>query len=192
MEPDHGSVWSYRALREPQKPTIPATKITPRGDAHNAGRIVCTPLPGGARPGAERAPARWECKGSERRKVFAQRNPEGGQALPGRAFGAYLAWTTAGATLSPLRALSESPTLLGSGARLPRTVIDFRGIRKRLPDRIVAEVAPPRMVWRAQAGRLLRLPPLGTGGSGTASGPKGRSASRPAGPRRLTAASGAR
>jgi hypothetical protein len=61
-----------RALREPQKPTIPATKITPRGDAHNAGRIVCTPLPGGARPGAERAPARRERKGSERRKVFAQ------------------------------------------------------------------------------------------------------------------------
>ena len=36
------------------------------------------PRPCGARLGGERAPAQRERKGSERRKVFAERNPEGG------------------------------------------------------------------------------------------------------------------
>src|SRR5215211_9517031 len=77
----------------------------PRGAATPPGRSLCAPLPGGARHGGEKAPARRERKGFERRKVFAKQNPEGGRAKPGRAFGAYLARTTAGATLSaPLRA----------------------------------------------------------------------------------------
>src|SRR5215204_4647246 len=70
-----------------------------------AGRFFCAPLPGGACLGAKRAPAQRERKGLERRKVFAKQNPEGGQAKPGRAFGASLARTTAGATLLPLCAL---------------------------------------------------------------------------------------
>jgi hypothetical protein len=59
----------------------------------------------GARHGGEKAPAQRERKGSERRKDFAKQNPEGGQAKPGRAFGASLARRTAGATLLPLCAL---------------------------------------------------------------------------------------
>ena len=62
----------------------------------------------GARHGGEKAPAQRERKGSERRKVFAKQNPEGGQAKPGRAFGASLARRTAGATLLPLCVLPFS------------------------------------------------------------------------------------
>jgi hypothetical protein len=66
---------------------------------------LCAPLPGGARHGGEKAPARRERKGSEWRKVFAKQNPEGGRKplkAGGRAFGASLARRTAGATLVPL------------------------------------------------------------------------------------------
>jgi len=59
---------------------------------------------------AEHAPARRERKGSERSKVFAKQNPEGGRKplmAGGRAFAASLARTTAGARLLPLRALAR-------------------------------------------------------------------------------------
>src|SRR5215211_4979311 len=77
----------------------------PRGVASPPGRFVSAPLPGGARLGGEKAPARRQRKGSERRKVFAKQNPEGGRKplkAGGRAFGASLARRTAGARLSPL------------------------------------------------------------------------------------------
>src|SRR5829696_225793 len=80
----------------------------PRGAATPPGRSLCAPLPGGARHGGEKAPARRERKGFERRKVFAKQNPEGGRKpvkAGGRAFGASLARRTADATLPPLRAL---------------------------------------------------------------------------------------
>jgi hypothetical protein len=70
------SVADAGRVREPQKPTIPATKITPWENACNAGTYLFPrPLPGGARPGGEKAPARRERKGGPR-KVFAQQNPE--------------------------------------------------------------------------------------------------------------------
>src|SRR5215211_7297363 len=77
----------------------------PRGAATPPGRSLCAPLPGGARHGGEKAPARRERKGFERRKVFAKQNPEGGRKpvkAGGRAFGASLARRTADARLSPL------------------------------------------------------------------------------------------
>src|SRR5215211_8522097 len=55
----------------------------PRGVGAPPGRFLCTPLPGGTRHGGEKAPARRERKGSERRKVFAKQNPEGGRKPSG-------------------------------------------------------------------------------------------------------------
>jgi hypothetical protein len=94
----------------------------PRGVASPPGRYLCAPLPGGARLGGEKAPARRESKGSERRKVFAKQNPEGGRKplkAGGRAFGASLARRTADATLPPLRALPGSGKLRLKTGRLP-------------------------------------------------------------------------
>src|SRR5687767_4840911 len=51
----------------------------PRGVGAPPGRFFCAPLPCGARHGGGKAPARRERKGSERRKVFAKQNPEGGR-----------------------------------------------------------------------------------------------------------------
>jgi hypothetical protein len=102
------------------------------------GYLLCGPGPGvlehrwgnftfgaptcGARHGGEKAPAQRERKGSERRKDFAKQNPEGGQAKPGRAFGASLARRTAGATLSaPLR----TSLSLDSESRKP----DYRDVK---------------------------------------------------------------
>jgi len=91
--------------REPQKPTIPATKITPWENACNAGTFLHPrPLPGGARPGGEKAPAGRERKGGPR-KVFAQQNPElTVRATLRKKFQGALALTSAGARLLPLRA----------------------------------------------------------------------------------------
>src|SRR5215207_2932435 len=104
--------WLRQSARPRRARRATLTSITgyllwsgPRGVAAPAGPLLCVPLPGGARHGGERAPAQRERKGSERRKDFAKQNPEGGQAKPGRAFGASLARTTAGATLLPLCAL---------------------------------------------------------------------------------------
>src|SRR5215204_6149172 len=94
----------------------------PRGVGAPPGRFLCTPLPGGTRHGGEKAPARRESKGSERRKVFAKQNPESGRKplkAGGRAFGASLARRTADATLPPLRALPGSGKLRLKTGRLP-------------------------------------------------------------------------
>src|SRR5215208_4163485 len=48
----------------------------PRGAATLPGRFLCAPLPGGARPGGEKAPARRERKGGPR-KVFASQDLKG-------------------------------------------------------------------------------------------------------------------
>jgi hypothetical protein len=56
--------------REPQKPTVLTKKLTPWGDAYDAG--LRAPPHGGARLGGKRAPARRERKGGPR-KLFAKR-----------------------------------------------------------------------------------------------------------------------
>src|SRR5215211_1466300 len=113
----------------------------PRGAATPPGRSLCAPLPGGARHGGEKAPARRERKGSERRKVFAKQNPEGGRKpvkAGGRAFGASLARRTAGARLSPPgRALAQFRCL----AKENRTAAAHHTLR-----RLCTQV-PVFMVW---------------------------------------------
>ena len=120
-----------------------------------AGAFSLRPTPWRSAPGGERAPAQRERKGSERRKVFAKQNPEGGQAKPVRAFGASLARTTAGATLLALarflRCLSQGREEIlrsaasGSLPPFPRLAANRRWTRGsgRTGD-AAASCAPPR------------------------------------------------
>src|SRR5215207_2639002 len=94
----------------------------PRGVGGTRGASFLRPAPWRSVPGGEKAPARRERKGFERRKVFAKQNPEGGRKplqASGRPFGASLARRTADATLPPLRALPGSGKLRMKTGRLP-------------------------------------------------------------------------
>src|SRR5918995_656442 len=90
----------------------------PRDATDTAGAFLCpAPLPCGARHGGRKSAGTKGAQGRKSVERFSRRNPEGGQAKPDRAFGAYLARTAADATLPPLRALSESFAFLGAGER---------------------------------------------------------------------------
>src|SRR5215204_1166102 len=79
----------------------------PRGATNTAGASLLTAprFLAERAMGAKKRRHKGSARAGELRKVFAKQNPEGGQAKPGRAFGAYLARRTAGAMLLPLRAL---------------------------------------------------------------------------------------
>jgi len=85
------------------------------GCSSTAGAFRCSaPSHAERATGAERAPAQRERKGSERRKVFVQRNPEGGQLQL-----AELSERTLRGRLPVLRccpfALFQSPAFLSAG-----------------------------------------------------------------------------
>jgi hypothetical protein len=90
-------------------PTRPPPVVRAPGCCTTAGAsLLSAPLPAERALGAKKRRHKGSARAYERRKVLAKQNPEGGQAKPGRAFGASLARTTAGATLVPLRRASLS------------------------------------------------------------------------------------